>query len=282
MKKLNRFIAVTVVMIMMCMLLCSCSTLDTMKEQHAYWTNENSIDSITLSNCDEYIRIENSSEIMLNQNTWFPIYVTTKDVPVLLSDTLCHYAGYDPNRDLITLSFAEESTEHLLKGSYGFTIGFDARYCNAEDYEKYTANINNNKADRIGFKYSFYSDYNFYETIEAGGETLSKEVLAHVANNKNMTADTYKEIKNALYSESYSDVMLLCDEYAVNISVLGDESYTIEKDKNGEAYLINEMSETAVKLSDEATAQLKNEYFLSSFDSSVDYIGYDDSESDIQ
>ena len=281
MKRTFKVIALCLAVLAFTALFAGCDYIDQLRADHAILSDDkNSI----IYKGELYKRLPDVKE----EETFYwssnvrNINVTDKDVPVLLSDSLCHYAGYDPNRDLITLSFAEESTEHLLKGSYGFTIGFDARYCNAEDYEKYTANINNNKADRIGFKYSFYSDYNFYETIEAGGETLSKEVLAHVANNKNMTADTYKEIKNALYSESYSDVMLLCDEYAVNISVLGDENYTIERNKNGEAYLINEVAETAVKLSDEATAQLKNEYFLSSFDSSVDYIGYDDSESDIQ
>ncbi len=253
MKKLNRFIAVAVVMIMMCMLLCSCSTLDTMKEQHAYWTNENSIDSITLSNGDEYIRIENSSEIMLNQNTWFPIYVTTKDVPVLLSNEYGVCLSQSDHRDFL-YGYIEEDIETIFSDNKKFTIDEptgavyesatfvgdasvhtdtvgDVLYCKKEIYDDITKRLEE------GVEYTHYG----YEYFTYDKETfLDKQNYYYLSSDEAKVIDKiFEEVKPHFDEQVIYDSYSMC--YLYNLSddhIFGKEICEIYVSPDGKTYYL--------------------------------------------
>lgn len=280
MKRIFKTIALCLAVMALTVLFTGCDYIDELRADHAVLSSDK---QSIVYNGELYKRLPDITEeesYYWNSHI-YNINVTDNDVPVLLSDTLCHYSNYDKHRDIITVDFSDVSFENNLMGYSVITIGFDARYCNVKDYNRYTENIKNNKADRIGFVYNVYDDKDFYTTIEAGSEVLSKEILAHVKNNEKMTTDAYDIITEDLYSESLFNVMLLCDEYAVNVSVLEDGNYTIERSGNGEAYLIDQINSTAVKLSEEATAELKYEYFSNIYTGEVEYIGSSDTETDV-
>ena len=89
MKKFTKITALAVAIIMLCLSLSGCASLDLKREEQAFWTNEDSIDSITLSSGETYVILEEDVEqlVMYDSRNWQYVYVTQKDVPVLLSDT---------------------------------------------------------------------------------------------------------------------------------------------------------------------------------------------------
>ncbi len=211
MKKLKRFIALAVVLIMMCMLLCSCSSLDLVKESQGYWTNAKSTDSITLSDGETYIKLEgkNADKIVYDPYHFYPIYVTDKDVPALLSEkygTILQMSndrnyiyGYlldeevifsdkKPNRmniinyligttpEVTTTAKAEVVyDEEIIEEDKN--IENDVVYCKEEIYDEISKEINADlKYTHYGYSYFNESDmyYKFYNLSEDETELIDK------------------------------------------------------------------------------------------------------------
>ena len=88
MKKSVKILLSIALIAVMCLSLCGCQELDDMRAMHAVWTNEGSRDSITL-NGNEYIKAQgkNIYNLLYKSIECSNIYVTKKDVPVLLSSS---------------------------------------------------------------------------------------------------------------------------------------------------------------------------------------------------
>ncbi len=89
MKKFTKITALAVAIIMLCLSLSGCAELDLMREEQCFWTNEKGIDSITTSDGETYVLLDNevANLIMYDTYLWENVWVTAKDVPVLLSST---------------------------------------------------------------------------------------------------------------------------------------------------------------------------------------------------
>ena len=103
MKKLTKITALAVAVIMLCLSLSGCASLDLKREMHANWTNEKGIDSITTSDGETYVLLDNevANLIMYDTYLWNEVWVTDKDVPVLLSDSYGTNLSMTSDKDFI-------------------------------------------------------------------------------------------------------------------------------------------------------------------------------------
>ncbi len=206
MKKLKRFTAITIVMIMMCMLLCSCDTLDYAKESHANWTNDKSTDSITLSSGDTYLKLDgkNKDKIVYNTYSFQNIYVTDKDVPVLLSEQYGSMLVISGDKNFIygtimndEIVFADKHTPTNPINYYFFNANYeteevyeddknpiysDVVYCKEELFDDISKQINEDLT-YTHYGYSYYDKktnsfefYNLSDTQAKLIDTILKDV----------------------------------------------------------------------------------------------------------
>ena len=261
MKKHIKIVALCLSVLSFCAFFAGCSYIDELRADHAILSDDRQ--SIIYNNT-LYKRLPDiAEEESFYWNSFVNnINVTAKDVPVLLSDAICHYANYEKERDIITVSFDDGlDSSDIFSAVAVTTIGFDARYCNAKDYDKYMEAINENQLDKIGFQYDVSSKEGTYTKIEVGGENLSKEVLGHIENNEKMTEETYNKVYKNGYIDYLPNSLLQCDAYGVNIYALAGEGYDLVRLDNGKVFLVNDMECTAVELSNTAVNEIKNEYF---------------------
>lgn len=183
MKKLTKITALAVAVIMLCLSLSGCASLDLKREMHANWTNEKGIDSITTSDGETYVLLDNevANIIMYDTYLWNDVWVTDKDVPVLLSDSYGTNLSITSDKDFIygyiegtidsdgvfctldidggTVPFIGGLSAYFIytkEGTYpDKTSGKDVLYCKESIYDDIMSQIEN------GIEYTHYG-YEYY------------------------------------------------------------------------------------------------------------------------
>ena len=229
MKNLKRFIAIVAVLTMMCMLLCSCNELDDMKKAQAFWTEENSIDTITMSNGDKYIKLDKRNDVMLDDSNWRMITVTTEDVPTLLSDEFGISLSVSDDNNFI-YGYINENVDMIFSkktiNGYSSTKTGDI-FITAEDSMDVTDEIGEvlyckediypevSKSIKEGVEYTHYG-YDYYTFDEA---TLTDNVVSYkLSDNEKKVIDTIlEEVK-----PNHNDENLYNHNYLLTINNLSD------------------------------------------------------------
>lgn len=234
MKKFTKITALAVAIIMLCLSLSGCAELDFQREMHAFWTNEKGIDSITASDGETYVLLDNevANLIMYDTYLWENVWVTAKDVPVLLSSTYGVGLLMTSDKDFI-YGYIQGKTDDdgvfrvvdsnatsfstpfsLLRSAFYFTETSvhpdkieerDVTYCKESIYDDIMSQVENGiEYTHYGYEYSVY-DEEYMEVPK--NYYLSKD-------ESDLIEKILKEVKpkpetNELYDKYYS----LCELY---------------------------------------------------------------------
>lgn len=196
MKKILKISALILAVVVMCLSFSGCAQLDTMREQHATWTEAGNTDSITYKG-EVFKKLETTNGIYpaRSSSQWNGIYVTEPDVPVLLSQNLAVelqlskdenfiygylYDQYDTeyNPVYMTVGFLYESM------GYRSGEGKDVIYCKESLYDELSKSVEDGvKYTTYGFEYwtideeSYeYDDYHYYTLTEEEAKLIDKVI----------------------------------------------------------------------------------------------------------
>ena len=238
MKNVKKFIALVVALLLMSVSLCGCSELDDMREAQAFWTTEDSIDSITYQGVEyKKMDVTNPPDPLYNRDDLKFIYVTESDVPVLLSQ---HLSEYD------TFHISEDHS--FIYGSmYNYKIYAPEAvlYCKADMYNDMMSKFNEGiEYTKYGMGYYVFDentgdttwDYYYFtqEQIDAVNKVL-KEVEATQDDSIDVEQsyvcqvdkiseddyfgryafDIYTDFEGSYWIVQYSDALELCTCYEV-------------------------------------------------------------------
>ena len=227
MKKTTRILALCIALVFVCLSATGCNAIEEMRERHGFYTKTGSI------------VIDDTEYLLLPKNKYFSplrdnadqIYVTDKDVPVLLSAMLGD--GFDIYNNGLILSNA--------------LYGEDRNYCRADQYQELAA-LMESEFNPTGYCYTYsvldiedtewYIDHNYLLTEEQ--EAAVNNILA--------TVEGIQRMENAEYHYDYyvalhacSDNMLL-QEHAVSIEKNNDTYYIVDymnsDNENGIEYVV--------------------------------------------
>lgn len=175
MKKITKISAIAIAIVLLCLSLSGCASLDLMREEQCFWTNDDNIDSITLSNGEVYLKLDDavSENIYYTGYEYNFVYVTKKDVPVLLSKEYSIQLELDDSENFIYGYIPEEQGIEMLipnslEDDYYFFGGGGGKvmnllYCKEELYDDIMKQYNK------GVEYTHYGyDYHFYTYDEDG------------------------------------------------------------------------------------------------------------------
>lgn len=278
MKKTIKIIALCLSIVALTALFAGCDYLDDMKANHAIISE----DKETISfNGETYKRLPDGATFYCTYNYGFfdsEVVVTDGDVPVLLSDTFCYYSEYDNVKDIFLVYIDAGTTEDSFYSTY--YVGDGVYYCNEKDYDKYIKAIEEGVLDRIGFEYEIGTeDYYYYYTLEVASKEVSDEILGYITNPEKMTSEVFDDKVSKDYNMEYlQDYPYKCDSEGLLAEQF--DNYDIARDSEGNAYLINYLTEKAVKLSDDTAKELKDEYFYGDYqDYDYDDFYYEDDDS---
>lgn len=285
MKKTIKIIALCLSLVALTALFAGCDALDEMQANHAILSEDK--ESISFRG-DTYKRLPEGANFYYTYKFTEDIDVTDDDVPVLLSDAYCYYSEYDNTKDLFRVNLVAETTEDFFVSSYSSVVE-SVYYCNEKDYDKYVTAIEENNPDHIGFEYEVEDEienegFYYYYTLEVASKEVSDEILGHITNPEKMTDELFDE-----KAEDYSLECLMCSMYKCDADgVLAEilDGYDIQRDSEGNAYLMNYITEKAVRLSDKTAEALKDVYFYGDYqhtdwyddDSDLGIIGSADNE----
>lgn len=165
MKKSLRIFALILVLILSISVLCSCNSLDELRNNHARWTDDTHLTVEYLG--QKYVKYEGDTNIFAITNFdgyygFFPIqFITEKDVPVLLGK----YFGY---------SFDVSRDKRIIRTWNYFSFGKMA-----DDFEG---------SDKIdGW------DTDIYYLLESEKDEIIEEYTHAAYNSKNFCYETYKD-----------------------------------------------------------------------------------------
>lgn len=151
MKKFFKISLVTA-MLLITLLLSSCDALDDMRKQQAFWENEEK--TVLLYGGERYLKLPGSLQLFMS-NYYEHIYVTEKDVPVLLS------GGFGD-------TFWVNETQEII-------FDYESTYCHEDIYEAMMDKASNYKIDHYCIE---NEKSNEYELLNYGISTIVDEILA--------------------------------------------------------------------------------------------------------
>lgn len=262
MKRTFKIIALCLALAAFAAFFAGCDMIDEMRAQHALLSE----DKETIRyNGNTYKKLPDGAEIYCGSSygdIYGNIAVTDEDVPVLLSNAMCHSSDYDIGNDIFSLYFMHYAVgENLFNGSYALDYDDVSYYCNEKDYDKYVEAIENNAMEFIGIEYQVNEEYDWYYTLEALSEETSKEILTHIQNPEKMSEDTYSDIYyGSEYHDSVQGYLYKCDSEGIVAQCL--DNYSIARDEQGNVYLADNVTEKAVKLSDKASEECDNDKYF--------------------
>lgn len=212
MKKCKRWIAVVLVSVM-CLSLCGCQNLEDMRAAHAFWQEDGSI----LWNGNVYRLMSSSSEKMniLFDNT--DIWVTEKDVPVLLSETFGQSCRNSNNGAAL-----------VMYGHEGAML-----YCREDMYDFMTEQLQDAELNTYYYTCWDWENYEeqYYYLSEVQGNTIDR-LLAN---------SVFEDMDEDFYDFSWEDDFVVtlgkCDaehlfanDYMLEIARKGGKFYLITPD----------------------------------------------------
>lgn len=216
MKKIFRCTAVILAVVLIAFSLCSCRKLDSMRAHQAFYNNDDKTE--ILLDGDIYRAVKSGNREFLFSNYSFDTYcVTTKDVPVLLSNYEGDYLNVNEDRTIIyRVNNYPEGTEW---------------YVREDVYDKYKAALTDAKLDRYFLSYDEYPDSGRVEFRVFQRNILLDEETAEAINKLLSIPDkdkvSYKELSDGDYAHRIiylrkCDKDMIVTDGASEVSVIND------------------------------------------------------------
>ncbi len=163
MKNKKKFLVLVLALTMMCLCLTGCDELDTMREQHAFFVEEDNADAITY-NGETYLRIDKTGNLpdpLYNSNDFSSVYVTNPDVPVLLSTAFGEWLDISADGNFL-YGYLYTPTKTEYDNVYQSAI--ECLYVKDELYDTVTAKIEEGiEYPLYGYSYYVYEDEDDFE-----------------------------------------------------------------------------------------------------------------------
>ncbi len=256
MKKAIKISALCLSLIMLTALFSGCNSLDKLKANHALLSSDKqsiSYKGESYKRLPEGIPPYMAVDFEYNNSN---VNVTDSDVPVLLSGSFCYLSKYDNIRDIFEIYISDE---HVSDWFY---------FCNEKSYSDYINAMESGSLNRIGIEYEkeYFNgnEFMYSYVLDICDKALSDEILSNIKNPVKMTNKAFEAISEDYTCESLIRWMYKCDENGMIAESLFD-SYDLIRTSDGDAYLADYHSETAVKLSAESAFKLKDVYFYGDF-----------------
>lgn len=216
-KKIFRILALALTAVIMTVSLSGCDALDTLRENHAFWTDDGAI----MLGEDKYLPIEYSEHLfpLFDEVNDTEIMVTEKDVPVLAAT-------------FVGESFTLNSDASFMK-YYAWDSDIPVYYCREDLYESITDRIENGyEADGFCYRYTSLDDDGFYMTCDYKLSEAEAGALRHVI--YNVVPTELPKIASTIDSQ-YSVSMYVCSKdtlfrtYAGEVGVSTDGVYYLSE-----------------------------------------------------
>lgn len=203
MKKVKRILALLLALILVCLSATGCNAIDDMRARHGYYTESGSI----MLGKTEYRLLPTSKYLATLDTGDGSVYVTDKDVPVLLSTTLG--TGFDSYNDGLILR-SEDYVEVL-------------DYCRADKYDELVAKLEEGFTP-TGYCYTYSVFDTETKTYKERAYRLTEEQEEAV---RDITATVVGEARDeyARYNNDFNISLYACSDDML----LQDYRYTIEK-----------------------------------------------------
>ncbi|MBQ2971530.1 MAG: hypothetical protein IJE16_03150 [Ruminococcus sp.] len=163
MKNKRKFLVLILALTMMCLCLTGCDELDTMREKHAFFVEEDNADAITY-NGETYLKIEKTGNLpdpLYNNNDYSSVYVTNPDVPVLLSQSLGNWLDISADGNFL-YGYIYTPFETEYSGVYESSV--ESLYVKDEFYDTVKAKIEEGiEYPMYGYSYYVYEDEDDFE-----------------------------------------------------------------------------------------------------------------------
>lgn len=206
MKKVTRILALLLALMLVCLSATGCNAIDDLRARHGYYTESG---SIMLDKTEYRLLPDNEYFSPINADV-DSIYVTDKDVPVLLSAMLG--VGFDRYNDGLILSTTMYDKE--------------LNYCRSDKYEEIAAQMTG-EFNPTGHCYTYLVFDTETEMYEEYNYLLTKE-QDNAVNKVLDTVEPVKRAENATYTCDYSISLYACTDNML----LQDWVYDIEKSQN--------------------------------------------------
>ncbi len=178
MKNKRKFLVLILALTMMCLCLTGCAELDTMKEQQAFFTEEDNADAITY-NGETYLKIDKTGNLpdpLYNRDHINTVYVTNPDVPVLLSNSFGDILNISDDGNFL-YGYIYTPFESEYSGVYESSM--ESLYVKAELYDSVVAKIEEGiEYPLYGYNYYVYEDENDFEGTSHYYYLNSEEIAA--------------------------------------------------------------------------------------------------------
>ena len=215
MKKLKRLFALCLPFVLLCLCTTGCNAIDEMRAHHGVYAENG---NVIIMGETQYRRLPHNEYLAATNASPDRIYVTDKDVPVLLSD-------------MLGAAFRSYNDGLLLQSS---AYGEERYYCRTDKYDELAARLEEG-FNPTGYCYR-YTKFNA-ETQEFTEHTYlltkeEEEAIRYVlANVEGVARDEYARYDNdfSITLYAYSDDMLL-QKYAYTIERTFNSYYLVEYD----------------------------------------------------
>lgn len=264
MKRKLRILALCLAAFAFAALFAGCELIDDMRASHAVLSEDRK--TITYQG-QLYKQLPDNSNIFVTgtyHTDSADVILSEHDVPVLLSYVYGESFIYNADKDIFSVMTNDLGFNDFLSfelyGSGASDYDY-IDYCNAKDYDKYVEAIDNGVLDYIGVSYSVVDeDYNYSYPLIPLSQELSNEILSHIQFPTKMSNDIYLSLFENNYVESLQNCLYKCDKEGLLAEDLYDWDIYRNPDSK-EIYLVNNLTEVAVELSDSFYSQMKEEYF---------------------
>lgn len=215
MKKLKRLFALCLSFVLLCLCTTGCNAIDEMRAHHGVYAENG---NVIIMGETQYRRLPHNEYLAVTNASPDRIYVTDKDVPVLLSN-------------MLGAAFCSYNDGLLLQSS---AYGEERYYCRTDKYDELAARLEEG-FNPTGYCYRYtkfnpetqeFTEHTYLLTKEQ--EEAVHEVVANVAGDARSESERYNnDYSITLYS--CSDDMLL-QNYEYTIEKLYGSYYLVEYD----------------------------------------------------
>ena len=212
MKKMSKILAIILAVLMMCLCLGGCDEIDQMREEQAFWTDNDSADSIEY-NGQIYKKIDVSTNVpdpLYNSTREKYISVTDMDVPVLLSNSFGDYLEVSDDENFI-YGYVYHKNKTEYKGVYESSI--ESLYCKDDIYDAVVSKI------KEGIEYTLYG-YEYY-TFDGEDDYVGKHHYYYLKDDEVKAVD--KVINSVKPTED--DYVVYDYEYVLELDKVSDDKF---------------------------------------------------------